>query len=142
MLLCDSYGGKIADVAADATAFPRRAGTQYCIQYFSSWTRAADTPAHLAQVAKVYAAMRPHMPGASYVNYCDLDLPDYATAYWGDNLARLVAVKQQYDPENVFHHAQSVPLAPRLPEPAEADLRGPHRKCRTRSNRIILGPPA
>jgi hypothetical protein len=26
-------------------------------------------------------------------------------AYWGDNLDRLVAVKQQYDPENLFHHA-------------------------------------
>jgi hypothetical protein len=111
VLLCDSYGGKIADVAADATAFPRRAGTQYCIQYFSSWNRAADTSTHLAQVAKVYAAMRPHMPDASYVNYCDLDLPDYATAYWGDNLGRLVAVKQQYDPDDMFHHAQSVPLS-------------------------------
>lgn len=111
VLLCDSYGGKIADVAADATAFPRRAGTQYCIQYYSSWTRAADTPARLATVAKVYAAMRPYMPGASYVNYCDLDLPDYATAYWGDNLARLVAAKQKYDPDNLFHHAQSVPVS-------------------------------
>ena len=111
VLLCDSYGGKISDVAADATAFPRRAGTQYCIQYYSSWTRAADTPAHLARVANVYAAMRPHMPGAAYVNYCDLDLPDYATAYWGDNLARLMAVKQQYDADNLFHHAQSVPVS-------------------------------
>ena len=111
VLLCDSYGGKISDVAADATAFPRRAGTKYCIQYYSSWTRAADTPAHLAQVAKVYAAMRPYLPGASYVNYCDLDLPDYATAYWGDNLARLVAVKQHYDPDNLFDHAQSVPVS-------------------------------
>lgn len=111
VLLCDSYGGKISDVAADATAFPRRAGTQYCIQYYSSWTRAADTPAHLAQVANVYAAMRPYLPGASYVNYCDLDLPDYAAAYRGDNLARLVAVKQQYDPDNLFHHAQSVPVS-------------------------------
>jgi FAD/FMN-containing dehydrogenase len=111
VLLCDSYGGKISDVAADSTAFPRRAGTQYCIQYFSSWTRAGDTPRRLAQVAKVYAAMRPHMPGASYVNYCDLDLPDFAKAYWGDNLARLVAVKQQYDPDNLFHHAQSVPVS-------------------------------
>jgi FAD/FMN-containing dehydrogenase len=111
VLLCDSYGGKIAEVAADATAFPRRAGTQYCIQYYSSWTRAADTPAHLAQVAKVYAAMRPYLPGASYVNYCDLDLPDYATAYWGDNLARLMAVKQRYDPDNLFRHAQSVPVS-------------------------------
>jgi FAD/FMN-containing dehydrogenase len=109
-LLCDGYGGKIADVAATDTAFPRRAGTQFCIQYYSSWTRPADTPAHLASVAKVYAAMRPYMPGAAYVNYCDLDLPDYPNAYWGDNLPRLMAVKQQYDPQNLFHHAQSVPL--------------------------------
>jgi len=117
VLLCDSYGGKIADLAADATAFPRRAGTQYCIQYFSSWTRAGDTAAHLAQVAKVYAAMRSHMPGAAYVNYCDLDLPDYAIAYWGGNLPRLVAVKQHYDPDNLFRHAQSV--QPNLaPEPS------------------------
>ena len=111
VLLCDSYGGRIADVATDATAFPRRAGTQYCIQYFSSWTRAADTPVHLARVAQVYAAMRPHMPGASYVNYCDRDLPDFARSYWGNNLGRLVAVKQQYDPDNLFHHAQSVPVS-------------------------------
>jgi len=111
VLLCDSYGGKIAEVAPDATAFPHRAGAQYCIQYFSSWSRAADTAAHLTQIAKVYAAMRPFMPGASYVNYCDLDLHDYASAYWGNNLARLVAVKQQYDPGNLFRHAQSVPLS-------------------------------
>jgi FAD/FMN-containing dehydrogenase len=111
VLLCDSYGGKIADVAPDATAFPRRAGTQFCIQYFSSWSRTADTAAHLSQVAKVYAAMRPFMHNASYANYCDLDLRDYASAYWGDNLPRLVSVKQQYDPGNLFHHAQSVPLS-------------------------------
>jgi FAD/FMN-containing dehydrogenase len=112
VLLCDAYGGKIADVAAADTAFPRRAGTQYCIQYYSSWTRAADTAAHLANVATIHAAMRQFMPGASYVNYCDLDLPDYAQAYWGDNLPRLMAVKEQYDPQNLFRHAQSVPLPP------------------------------
>jgi FAD/FMN-containing dehydrogenase len=56
-----------------------------------------------------YAAMRPFMPRASYANDCDIDLPDYATAHWGDNLTRLMAVKQQYDPENLFQHAQSVP---------------------------------
>lgn len=111
-LLCDAYGGKIAEVAADATAFPRRAGTQFCIQYYSSWDRAADSPTHLANVANVYAVMRPYMPGASYVNYCDLDLPDFANAYWGQNLARLRAVKKAYDPDNLFHHAHSVPVGP------------------------------
>jgi hypothetical protein len=51
------------------------------------------------------------MTGASYVNYCDLDLPNYANAYWGTNLGRLSAVKAAYDPADMFHHAQSVPLA-------------------------------
>jgi FAD/FMN-containing dehydrogenase len=54
--------------------------------------------------------MRPHVPGACYVNYCDLDLPDWPNAYWGPNLDRLRGIKLQYDPSNVFVHAQSVPL--------------------------------
>jgi FAD/FMN-containing dehydrogenase len=111
-VLCDAYGGRISDVAASDTAFVRRSGTQYCVQYYSSWTKAADTPAHVQTVANVYAAMRPYMPGASYVNYCDLDLLDWADAYWGANLARLTTVKKVYDPANVFCHAQSVPVGP------------------------------
>lgn len=115
VMLCDAYGGKIADMAADATAFPRRAGTQYCIQYYAEWTSADATQGRIEQINRLYAAMRPYMPGASYVNYCDLDLQDYATAYWGSNLARLSAVKRQYDPDDLFHHAQSVPLPPAPP---------------------------
>jgi hypothetical protein len=60
-------------------------------------------------MSRVYAAMRPHVPGACYVNYCDLDLPDWATSYWGANQARLRQIKSQYDPGNIFRHAQSVP---------------------------------
>jgi hypothetical protein len=49
--------------------------------------------------------MRPFMPGASYVNYCDLDCRTIPTPIG----ARLMAVKQQYDPQNLFHQSQSVP---------------------------------
>jgi hypothetical protein len=65
---------------------------------------------HIANVANVYAAMRPYLPGAAYVNYCDLDLQNWADAYWGPNLPRLSAVKAAYDGDNLFHHAQSVPV--------------------------------
>jgi FAD/FMN-containing dehydrogenase len=44
------------------------------------------------------------------VNYCDLDLQNFADAYWGPNLPRLSAVKKAYDPDNLFQHQQSVPV--------------------------------
>jgi FAD/FMN-containing dehydrogenase len=108
--ICDAYGGAVADIAPAASAFARRAGTLYCIQYYSSWAAAKDTPTNLARMQNLYASMRPFVSGGAYVNYCDLELPDWADAYWGANLARLKQVKSAFDPDNVFRHAQSVPL--------------------------------
>jgi len=114
VLLCDSYGGKISDVAADATACScAAAGTQYCIQYFSSWTRAGDTPTRLAQVAKVYAANAAAHAGRFL---CELLRSRFAGLCEGLSGATILLgwsrVKQQYDPDNLFHHAQSVPVSP------------------------------
>jgi FAD/FMN-containing dehydrogenase len=44
------------------------------------------------------------------VNYIDADLQDYARSYYKGNLLRLQVVKEQYDPDNVFQFAQSIPL--------------------------------
>jgi FAD/FMN-containing dehydrogenase len=108
--ICDAYGGAIADVAAADTAFPHRDASTYCIQYYSQWDSSSDTTQRVQLSRAVYAAMRPFVPGSCYVNYCDTDVADFATAYWGANLARLRQVKAQYDPTNLFRHAQSVPL--------------------------------
>jgi hypothetical protein len=110
-VICDSYGGAIANTAPDATAFSHRNGTLFCLQYASDWTDAGDTQQHLTEMRSCYAAMRPYVSGAAYVNYCDLDLTDWQNAYWGQNLTRLKQIKSAFDPDNVFRHAQSVPLA-------------------------------
>ena len=110
-VICDAYGGAIADVAADATAFAYRKGMLFSIQYGSQWSNAADTPQRLADMRDLYTAMRPYVSGGAYVNYCDLDLADWQNAYWGANLLRLKQIKSAFDPDNVFRHAQSVPLA-------------------------------
>jgi FAD/FMN-containing dehydrogenase len=108
-LVCDPYGGALEALSAEATAFPHRAGVSYCIEYICEWSQERDTAQRLQAIEEVYAAMRPHMPGEAYVNYCDLDLPDWQQAYWGPNLARLKRIKATFDPTNVFRHAQSVP---------------------------------
>jgi FAD/FMN-containing dehydrogenase len=112
-VLFDSYGGAINKMASDATAFVHRGKTKYLIQYFIQWGSPGATETYLAMIRTLYASMRPFVSGACYVNYCDLDLGEgYARAYWGDNLPRLMKIKAAFDPNNVFRHAQSVPLAP------------------------------
>ena len=109
-VICDAYGGAIAGPAADATAFAHRKGTLFCLQYGCDWTNPKDAPQRLDDMREFYATMRPFVSGAAYVNYCDVDLTDYPTAYWGQNLARLKRIKAAFDPDNVFRHAQSIPL--------------------------------
>ena len=111
-VLCDTYGGAINKVAADATAFVHRANTKYVMQYYMQWDSAGATNANIAMMRTLYTSMRPFVSGGCYVNYCDLDLGDgYAKAYWGDNLPRLMKIKAEVDPKNIFKHAQSVPLS-------------------------------
>jgi FAD/FMN-containing dehydrogenase len=110
-VICDAYGGAVTSAAPDATAFAHRGDTLFCIQYGSNWTNLSDTPQRLDDMRQCYAAMRPYVSGAAYVNYCDLELIDYPSAYWGQNLPRLKHIKSAFDPDNIFKHAQSVPLA-------------------------------
>ena len=105
--ICDAYGGSVTRVGDDSTAFAYRGGTQFCIQYYTSWQRAGAGPRRLADLSRLYAAMRPWSGGA-YVNYCDLDLDNWQQAYWRQNLPRLQAIKAKFDPANLFRHAQSV----------------------------------
>ncbi|HEY0107682.1 MAG TPA: FAD-binding oxidoreductase [Rhizomicrobium sp.] len=105
--ICDAYGGAVNRMDDDRTAFAYRAGTEFCIQYYTSWQSAAAGRRRLADIRRLYDAMRPWSGGA-YVNYCDLDLTDWRQAYWRQNLPRLQAIKAKADPDNVFRHAQSV----------------------------------
>ena len=83
----------------------------FCLQYGSVWANAVNTPERLNEMRQFYATMRPYVSGAAYVNYRDTDLTDWPSAYWGQNLERLQQIKSAFDPNNVFHHAQSIPLS-------------------------------
>ena len=100
-------GGAIAAIDPAATAFPHRRAL-FDLQYQAYWWDDAAEPASIAWVHDLRAAMAPYTTGA-YVNYIDADLPDWSTAYYEGNLERLVQVKTQYDPENIFDGPQSIP---------------------------------
>jgi FAD/FMN-containing dehydrogenase len=58
------------------------------------------------------ATLRAASNGRRYQGYAQLDLLDWARAYYGDALPRLKAVKAKYDPGNVFSHRQSLSSPP------------------------------
>lgn len=106
----DAYGGAISDVQDHETAFAHRAGTVCSIQYYTQWMNPSSGPTKLTTMKTFHDSLRPYMSGSAKFNYCDLDISNYAEAYWGKNLDRLREIKTQHDPENFFRHAQSIPL--------------------------------
>jgi FAD/FMN-containing dehydrogenase len=99
--------GAIATIDPAATAFPHRRAL-FDLQYQSYWWDDAAEPVSLAWVRDLRAAMTPYTSGA-YVNYIDADITNWESAYYGTNLTRLKQVKMDYDTDDVFNGAQSIP---------------------------------
>jgi FAD/FMN-containing dehydrogenase len=60
------------------------------------------------RAARSWASVHPWGSGRVFQNFADPDLEDWADAYYGSNLDRLVRVKARYDPGNVFRFDQSL----------------------------------
>jgi len=67
------------------------------------------TPVCLDWIAEFAEALAPYVNGA-YTNVPNADMADWETAYWGEGVDRLRAIKAKYDPNNVFSFEQSIPL--------------------------------
>ncbi len=99
-ILFDAYGGAINRVAPDATAFVHR-DMLCCLQYLSY-------EAEPGWPAGVSRAMRPYASGQAYQNYIDVSRPNWPSAYYGANYARLREVRRAVDPDRYFRFAQAI----------------------------------
>lgn len=96
------YGGAIADVPEQDTAFSHR-DTQFEYVASSAWTDPAQDEERLAAARRCAAALDSFATGV-YVNaLSDEGGQGVRRAYPSDKLARLMALKDRYDPDNVFH---------------------------------------
>ncbi|MGH3704783.1 MAG: FAD-binding oxidoreductase, partial [Agromyces sp.] len=102
-----AYGGAIADVPGDATAFSRR-DTAFEFVAASRW-RSPDEDAARMAAARRYASTMDEFSSGAYVNVLGDDgEAGIRRAYSADQVARLTAVKDAYDPGNVFHLNQNI----------------------------------
>ena len=103
-----AYGGAIAEVPDDATAFSHRA-TAFEYVGAARWTDPAEDDARIATARESAAALEPFASGA-YVNVLgDEGAAGVRRAYSPAKLARLTALKDAVDPENLFHLNQNIP---------------------------------
>jgi FAD/FMN-containing dehydrogenase len=103
-----AYGGAIADVPDAATAFGHRdAAFEFVLA--NRWTDPAEDETRVATARRYAKSLEPFASGA-YVNVLtDEGAGGVVRAYPPDKLARLTAVKDAYDPDNVFHLNQNIP---------------------------------
>ena len=103
-----AYGGAIADVPDEDTAFSQR-GTAFEFVAAARWTDPDEDEARMA-AARAYAGPMEAYASGAYVNALgDEGIAGVHRAYPPQKLARLTALKDVYDPQNVFHLNQNIP---------------------------------
>ena len=103
-------GGAITRVAADATAFPHRA-LHATVLLLVDWPAEVDPTRHIEWLKRYWATVEPHTDGFYTNDVVDESQQQVDENYLG-NYPRLLALKNKYDPTNLFRlNANVVPTA-------------------------------
>lgn len=108
ILQINTLGGEINNPALEATAaYPHRAWG-YLGELQTYYDKATQTATAEQIVRDIQGMLTQGGIKAHYRNYPDVEIPNWETAYYGKNYARLQALKRQFDPDNLIRHPQSV----------------------------------
>jgi FAD/FMN-containing dehydrogenase len=106
-LLIEQFGGAVARVPADETAFAQR-DALFNLAVITRWTDVGTAQTHIDWARQTSDAMRPFTSGGVYVNYLGEEGADRVKAAYGPKYEKLVAVKKKYDPNNLFRVNQNI----------------------------------
>lgn len=108
--------GAFGRVPEEATAFPNRSA-RYWLNVYGFWHDPSEDERLTAFARKAYALMRPFSEDGEYVNFLGAepghhDADAARLAYGQDKYQRLVALKDRYDPHNLFRLNHNIPPTP------------------------------
>jgi FAD/FMN-containing dehydrogenase len=106
--LIEQFGGAVKRIGREETAFDYR-DADYNLVIISRWTDPADSERHIAWARSFREQMQPHTRGV-YVNYLGVGEGEdrVRAAYGAAKYDRLVALKNAYDPANLFCYNQNI----------------------------------
>jgi FAD/FMN-containing dehydrogenase len=103
-------GGAMSRVSPEKTAIGERSAP-YLVSFDTSWTEADDNDLAIAWTRDAWAEMKPFSRGGAYLNFPGQGEEGEALlrASYGDaNYDRLVRIKSEYDPTNLFRLNQNI----------------------------------
>jgi FAD/FMN-containing dehydrogenase len=103
-----AVGGAVSRVDPSATAVGARE-TGFDLNMAAAWTPQDPDPArHVGWVRRGWDALRPHATGV-YANFISDEGAAGVHAAYGDRMQRLTALKDRYDPDNIFRFNANIP---------------------------------
>ena len=107
MVIIDQFGGAVARVPNDATAFGHR-DAAYDLIIAAIWSEPGEQEAHIDWARRFLDAMQPYSTGDVYVNYLCDEGDERARAAYGHHYTQLAELKRRYDSDNVFDNNQNI----------------------------------
>ncbi len=100
-------GGETSRIAADATAYAQR-DAQFVLNVHARWDAPTEDQHCIAWAREFFEASAPYATGGVYINFMTEEEGDRITAAYGAGYDRLVALKEKYDPGNLFRMNQNI----------------------------------
>ena len=100
-------GGAMNRIAKEATAYPHREA-EFIVNVHARWDSPSEDAACMGWARGLFRDTAPFATGGVYVNFMPEDEGDRITGAYGTNHARLVALKDRYDPTNLFRMNQNI----------------------------------
>jgi hypothetical protein len=107
-VVVEHLGGAVCRVGNDEMAVDHREAL-YNFLIVGMWANAAEDAKVIGWVRDLWGALQPFSSGGLYVNYeAEHDVGRVQAAYSPAKYARLVALKNKYDPTNLFRLNQNI----------------------------------
>jgi FAD/FMN-containing dehydrogenase len=109
MLIARHLGGAISRVPEDATAYGNRSA-RFNLSIDSTWEAPTESERNIAWTREVWTKMRQFSDGGIYLNFAGFleEGERLLREGHGENYERLVALKNEYDPTNLFRLNQNI----------------------------------
>lgn len=106
-IILEFYGGASAKEPEGGTSYPHRQ-SEFDLVIISNWTSPDEDEKNMKWTREFFNSMEPFLSHRVYMNALGVEGDERVKEAYGNNYERLVALKNRYDPQNLFCMNQNI----------------------------------